>query len=112
MLFSYSQPVLVIKKKKSVPTFPGEPARPPASGYHLFSTRMLVELKNTPNTERLQEISRRWRSMGNKQRLKYSKEKDQLAVKYKKDVEVFRMVSLLVSVWIFMPYKLAVLLIS
>jgi hypothetical protein len=86
---------MIVKKKKIV-LLPGEPPRPPASGYHLFSTRMLTELTDTPNTERLHEISRRWRMMTNKQREKYNKEKDAMAAQYKIDLDAYREVCVLV----------------
>ncbi|XP_013420897.1 nucleolar transcription factor 1-A isoform X2 [Lingula anatina] len=80
------------KNDASIPkTFPGEPKRPPGSGYQLFSTDLLLnELSHIPSKDRMQEISKRWRQLDEAKKEEYKKKRNQLVKRYEKEVEKFK----------------------
>lgn len=61
----------------------GKPERPPNSGYSLFSRIMLRQLKNVPAKEKMAEISRLWKALGQGERDSYNKQATRANAKYK-----------------------------
>ncbi|KAK2192334.1 hypothetical protein NP493_33g02078 [Ridgeia piscesae] len=79
------------KTKKVVKLhFPGEPKKPPGSGYHLFSTTMLTSLTHVMHTERMAEIARRWRNMSESEQKAYTTKRDVLHRQHAKALEQFK----------------------
>lgn len=61
----------------------GKPERPPNSGYSLFSRIMLRQLKSVPAKEKMAEISRLWKALGQGERDSYNKQATRANAKYK-----------------------------
>ncbi|KAI0216999.1 Nucleolar transcription factor 1 [Lamellibrachia satsuma] len=79
------------KTKKVVKLhFPGEPKKPPGSGYHLFSTTMLTSLTHVMHTERMAEIARQWRKMSTEEQKEYTTKRDALHQHHAKALEQFK----------------------
>ncbi|OTF82489.1 nucleolar transcription factor 1-like protein, partial [Euroglyphus maynei] len=54
--------------------FQGMPARPPNSGYMLFSQIMLKEFKDVPSKEKMVLVAKRWKEMTQEERSKYNED--------------------------------------
>lgn len=70
--------------------FPGEPRKPPGSGYQLYSTEMLVKLKDIHSQQRMAVISKMWKAMTEAQRNAYKSKREKLYAKYLLDLKKFR----------------------
>lgn len=83
-------PPAASNKKVKRAKFPGEPPKPPHSGYQLFSKELLTQLKDVKANERLQEIGKRWLGMSDDEKRQHNKRKDLMWTQYRKDLEKFK----------------------
>ncbi|XP_071100192.1 nucleolar transcription factor 1-A-like [Haliotis cracherodii] len=77
-------------KNGAMKSFPGEPTRPPLSGYSLFSTKLLSELTDVPSNERMGVIGQRWKQLSEEEKTAYSNKVKKKMQKYTKEVEKFK----------------------
>ncbi|XP_067665341.1 nucleolar transcription factor 1-like [Haliotis asinina] len=77
-------------KIKVMKSFPGEPAKPPTSGYSLFSKQLLSVLTEVPSNERMGVIGQRWKQLSEEEKASYSNKAKKKMQKYVKEVENFK----------------------
>ncbi|XP_064596736.1 nucleolar transcription factor 1-A-like [Liolophura sinensis] len=82
--------VLTKAEEKVLDHHYGKPEKPPSSGYAYFSSTLLSQLTNIPSTERMGEISRRWKALSDKERERYNKTAEQKTALYKTQYEKYR----------------------
>ncbi|XP_046578543.1 nucleolar transcription factor 1-like [Haliotis rubra] len=77
-------------KNKVMKSFPGEPAKPPMSGYSLFSKKLLSELTEVPSNERMGVIGQRWKQLSEEEKAAFSNKAKKKMKKYVTEVENFK----------------------
>ncbi|XP_074656930.1 nucleolar transcription factor 1-like [Tubulanus polymorphus] len=70
--------------------YPGEPKKPPGSGYHMFTIEKLPTFSETPAKERLGRISELWRAMTDDEKAEYTRRRDKRVAKYEKALKSFK----------------------
>ncbi|XP_027194350.2 nucleolar transcription factor 1-A-like [Dermatophagoides pteronyssinus] len=79
---SISKSLLTKNEQELRRRYQGMPARPPNSGYMLFSQIMLKEFKDVPSKEKMVLVAKRWKEMTQEERAKYKEDAQNMMSEY------------------------------
>ncbi|XP_066269409.1 nucleolar transcription factor 1-like [Branchiostoma lanceolatum] len=81
------RPLLTKAERKLKEKSEGRPDKPPPNGYSLFCQELMLKLTDVPNKERMQECSRRWKTMSQKEKDGYQKKAEELKTSFEFDFQ-------------------------
>ncbi|XP_078664656.1 nucleolar transcription factor 1-like isoform X1 [Branchiostoma floridae x Branchiostoma belcheri] len=84
---SAPRPLLTKAERKLKEKSEGRPDKPPPNGYSLFCQELMLKLTDVPNKERMQECSRRWKTMSQKEKDGYQKKAEELKTSFEFDFQ-------------------------